>query len=57
MMVDRESEIVIVMAESCIVLSDRDHIGGSCIVLASDSGGGPRSRWQPMVDPDGGSGS
>ena len=30
--------------------------GGSCIMLASDSDGGPRLRWQLMVDPDGGTG-
>ncbi|CAB1446944.1 unnamed protein product [Pleuronectes platessa] len=35
---------------------DRDRNGGSCIVLASDSCGGPRSRWQLMMYPDGGSG-
>ena len=33
-----------------------DRNGGSSIMLASDSGGGPRSRWQLLVDPDGGSG-
>ena len=31
---------------------DRDRNSGSCIMLASDNGGGPRSRWQLMVDPD-----
>ncbi|CAB1441381.1 unnamed protein product [Pleuronectes platessa] len=41
---------------SCIVLADRDNKGRSCIMLASDNGGGPRLRWQLMVDPDGGSG-
>ena len=40
---------------SFIVLADGDNNGRSCIVLASDSGGGPRLRWQLMVDPDGGS--
>ncbi|CAB1424279.1 unnamed protein product [Pleuronectes platessa] len=30
---------------------DRDCNFGSCIVLASGSGGGARSRWQLMVDP------
>ena len=38
-------------------IRDRDRNDGSCIMLATDSGGGPRSRWQLMVDPDGGSGS
>ena len=37
-------------------IRDRDNNGGSCIVLASDSGGGPRSRWQLMMDPYGGTG-
>ena len=41
---------------SCIVLADCDNNGRSCIVLASDSGDGPRLRWQLMVDPDGGIG-
>ena len=31
-------------------------LGGSCIVLAFDNGGGPRSRWQLMMDPYGGTG-
>ena len=35
----------------------RDRNGGSCIVLASDSGGWPWLRLQLIVDPDGGSGS
>ena len=30
--------------------------GGSFIVLASDTGDGPRSRWQLMMDPYGGTG-
>ena len=34
-----------------MVLADCDYNGGSFIVLASDSGGGPRSRWQLMIDP------
>ena len=38
------------------MLADRDYNGGSFIVLASDSGGGPRSRWQLMMDPYGGTG-
>ena len=37
-------------------IRDRDRNGESCIVLASDNGGGPRLRWQLMMDPDGGSG-
>ena len=36
--------------------NDRVCNGGSCIVLTSDSDGGPRLRWQLMVDPDGDSG-
>ena len=36
------------------MLSGRDYNGGSSIVLAS--GGGPRSRWQLMMDPYGGTG-
>ena len=40
----------------CIVLADRGINGGSFFVLASDSGGGRRSRWQLMMDPNGGSG-
>ena len=43
------------MADSVSWLADRDNKGGSFIVLASDNGGGPRSRWQLMVDPNGGS--
>ena len=39
------------------MLADLDNNGGSCIVLASDSGSGPRSMWQLMVHPEGGSGS
>ena len=31
-------------------------VGGSFIVLASGGGGGPRSRWQLMMDPYGGTG-
>ena len=38
------------------MLADCDNNGGSCIVFASDNGGGPRTRWQLMVDPNGGSG-
>ena len=38
------------------MIRDRDCNGGSCIVLASDSGGGPRLSWQLTVDPNGGSG-
>ena len=38
------------------MLADRDNNGGSFIVLASDNGGGPRSRWQLIMDPNGGSG-
>ena len=38
------------------MLADRDNNGGSYIVLASDSGGGPRPRWQLMMDPYGGTG-
>ena len=41
---------------SCIVQADRDNNGGSFIVLASDNCGGSWSRWQLMVDTDGGSG-
>ena len=49
------------MATSWIMMVDRvseicDRNGGSGIVLASDSGGGPRLRWQLMMDPYGGSG-
>ena len=38
------------------MLADGDYNSGSCIVLASDNGGGPRPRWQLKVDPDGGTG-
>ena len=38
------------------MLADRDNNGGSSIVVASDNGGGPRPRWQLMMDPDGSSG-
>ena len=38
------------------MLADRGNKGGSFIVLASDNGGGPRPRWQLMMDPNGGSG-
>ena len=38
------------------MLADRDYNGGSFIVLASGGGGGPRSRWQLMMDPYGGTG-
>ena len=39
-----------------LVLAGRDENGGSFIVLASGGGGGPRSRWQLMMDPCGGTG-
>ena len=32
------------------MLADLDNNGASCILLASDRGGGPRSMWQLMVD-------
>ena len=38
------------------MLAGRDYNGGSFIVLASGGGGGPRSRWQLMMDPYGGTG-
>ena len=59
MMVDHESEIIFVMADpvSCwlIVILLADPV--LCCHLIVDSGVGPWLRWQPMVDPDGGSGS
>ena len=42
---------IIVDYDGGLRIRDRDRNGGSCIVLASDSGGGPRLRWQLMVDP------
>ena len=54
MMVGRESEIVIVMANPVlcwlIVRIMVDSV--SCWHLIVDSGGAPWSRWQLMVDPD-----
>ena len=38
------------------MLAGRDYNGGSFIVLASGGGDGPRSRWQLMMDPYGGTG-
>ena len=38
------------------MLAGRDYNGRSFIVLASSGGGGPRSRWQLMMDPYGGTG-
>ena len=52
---DRNGGSSIADSVSCWLVMTKN--GGSSIVLASDGGGGgPRSRWQLMMDPCGGTG-